>query len=55
MMANLSIILNEVIRDVLNPLLFFFRKDLARTKSTKSIKSTKTQPSKSQSATSDEK
>ena len=32
---------NEVIRAVLNPLLFFLRKDLAGTKSTKSTKSTK--------------
>ena len=45
--------INEVIRAVLNFLLFFLQKDFARTKSTtsskstKSTKSTKTQPSKS--------
>ena len=41
--------INEVIRAVLNSFFFFYKKDFARTESTKSIKrtkSTKTQPSK---------
>ena len=47
---NSSSNINEVIRAVLNSLLFFLRKDLSHTKSTKSIKSTKgtkAQPCKS--------
>ena len=55
---NVSSNINEVIRAVLNSLLFFLQKDFARTKSTKRTTSTKAQKrnqTKAQNATNEQK